>query len=128
MALERNLVIEQGDTLTQDWQWVSKVGEVPVDLTGCLLILQVRKGKSPESPVLLELSTVNGGIVMDTPEEGRFRIFLSMEGTYGLTGIPAEPTSSRAYYDLIARFGEGGESRKLLKGEVVFYRSTTYLN
>lgn len=126
MALERNLVIEQGDTLTQDWQWVSKVGEVPVDLTGCLITLQIRKAKDPLSPVLLELSTANGGIILDTPEEGRFKIFLSQEGTYLLEGIPAEPTATRAYYDLIVQFGDGGESRKLLKGNVVFYPSTTY--
>lgn len=124
MAIERDLVIEQGETITMDYRWVSKLTKVPVDLTACEFVLQARKDKSPTSPLLLDMSTTNGKIVITDALEGKFSVRMDDEYSYTLALTP-EPASKRAYYELMCYF-PSGEKRKLMKGPVVFYKATVY--
>lgn len=124
MAVVRDLVIEQGESRRLELKWRTKAGGVPVDLTGCSFVLQARAALSPSSPVLLELSSDNGFIVITDAVNGRFDIIIDDDYTYTLN-LPAEPTSKRAFYDLICEHPDGSKT-KLWKGNVIFYRSATY--
>lgn len=124
MAIERDLVIEQGETITWDYQWSSKTTGLPVDLSVCEFVLQARQDKQPTSPLLLDMSTMNGRIVITDALAGKFSIRMDDEYSYTLTLNP-EPTNKRAYYELMCYF-PNGEKRKLMKGPVVFYKATVY--
>ncbi len=124
MAIVKDLVIEEGESYQLDVIWRTKSTRVPVDLTGCILYLQARAAASPSSPLLIDASTLNGRIVVDDdPTTGKFTIDLSDEYIRSLT-LPAEPTLKRAQYELICLFG--GQARKLMKGPVLFFKTTVY--
>ena len=124
MAVVRDLVIEQGESRRLELRWRTKVGGTPVDLTGCTFALQARQVLAASSPILLELSSDNGYIVITDALDGRFDILITDDYTYTLN-LPAEPSPKRAVYDLICSH-PNGEKTKLWKGNVVFYKAATY--
>lgn len=106
-----NLAIEQGATFDEAYLWKAgptKETAVPVDLTGCTAKAQFRDEKGSPT-VLLEITTENGGIVLNTPP-GSIRIV-----------IPANEsevfTWSKAVYDLKVYF-PGGKKVRRLAGKV----------
>lgn len=124
MAIERDLMIEQGETLSIDLRWVTKSTKAPIDLTGCEFVLQARAEKASTSPILLNMTTTGGQIPITDALDGKFKLFLTDEETYALA-LPAEPTNKRAWYELVCGFSTG-EKRKLWKGQVIFYKATVY--
>lgn len=124
MAIERDLVIEQGETLVIDLRWVSKATKLPVDLTDCEFVLQARQDKSPTSPLLIDMTTTNGRIPIRDALDGKFSLVIDDEYSFTLN-LPPEPQAKRAHYELVCRF-PNGETRKIWKGPVIFYKATVY--
>jgi len=123
MAIQRDLIIEQGEEVLLDYTWRTKSTGEPVDLTGCAMYLQARATPAPSSPLLIDASTDNGRIVVSDPTNGKFYINLTDEYIRTLA-LPAEPTAKRATYELVCYFGGG--VRKLMKGQVLFYKTVVY--
>ena len=73
------LKIIQGATFPKVLRWIAPDKTTPIDLTGCTARMQVRS--EIESPtVLLELTTENGGIVIDGPA-GKLTLRISPAAT-----------------------------------------------
>lgn len=123
MAIQRDLIIEQGEEVLLSYTWRTKSTNEPVDLTGCTMYLQARATPNPTSPLLIDASTDNGRIVVSDPTEGKFYINLTDEYIRTLN-LPAEPVAKRATYELVCYFGGG--VRKLMKGQVLFYKTVVY--
>jgi hypothetical protein len=105
----RTLRIRQGDTFSGFHD--VKLDGIAVNLTGATAKMQLRSHPADDAPlVLLELSTTNGGILIDT---ARGRCTFS---------IPAATTTvllfTRAYYDLQLT-DTNGLSVTVLKGDVL---------
>lgn len=106
------LLIRQGFDFNDEFTWLA--GEecgplVPINLTGCTALLQVRA--TPDSPdVLLEMSTANGRILLNE-EPGKVRYFVAAADTASLWW------DTPAGYDLRITF-PGGRSEALTHGEV----------
>lgn len=127
MALVKDIVIDQGETLVIDFLWRDKETKIPIDLTGCSIFLQARAAKASSSPLLIDASTTNGKIVIGTPaSDGEFAITLSATYTSGLTVAP-EPLApdKRAYFELVI-VSAGGVLTKLRKGNIIFNPSVYY--
>jgi len=98
-----NILMEQGATFSLPLVYQDSTG-TPVDLTTYTAILQVRK--NPSSPVILELSTANGGITLG--------------GALGTITLNAAATATSLlpageyFYDLKLHPGAAGE--RLLEG------------
>jgi len=73
---EIDLTIYQGATFRKPFQWTAGDPAVAVNLTGATARMQLRK-KITSPDVLLELTTANGGILITTPLEGKFEIFIT---------------------------------------------------
>ena len=77
------LKIIQGATFRKALVWLAPDKKTPIDLTGCTARMQVRS--EIESPtVLLELTTENGGIVIDGPA-GKLTLRISPTATAAIT-------------------------------------------
>ena len=77
------LKIIQGATFRKPLVWLAPDKTTPIDLTGCTARMQVRS--EVESPtVLLELTTANGGIVIDGPA-GKMTLHISPADTASVT-------------------------------------------
>jgi hypothetical protein len=127
MALVKDIVIDQGETLVIDFLWRDKETQTPIDLAGCSIYLQARAEKASTSPLLIDASTVNGKIVIGTPStDGEFTLTLSATYTSGLTVAP-EPLApaKRAYFELVI-VTAGGVLTKLRKGNIIFNSSVYY--
>lgn len=73
------LKIIQGATFPKVLRWIAPDKTTPIDLTGCTARMQARS--EIESPtVLLELTTENGGIVIDGPA-GKLALHISPADT-----------------------------------------------
>lgn len=127
MAVIKDLVIEQGETVEIPHLWRNKLTGVPIDLTGCSIFLQGRKEKASTSQLLLDASTVNGKIVIDAdPTTGVFTITLPATYTSALQ-LPKEPLAptSRALFELVVVFPDTTVI-KLRKGNIIFNGSVYY--
>lgn len=89
MAAKIDLKIEQGATFRFNRLWYDSE-ENPIDLSTSTAKMQVRE--SPDKPVLIELSTDNGRILLDA-EPGRIDLEIDSTDTELLT-------FQRAYYDV----------------------------
>ena len=107
-AFKLNLKIEQGATFTKLVTWKTGAPALPVDLSGCTARMQARARVS-DTAVLLDLTTLNGGIVLGGAA-GTVQIILTDEQTaaIGWTG---------AVYDLEIEFPIGTVTR-LLQGSI----------
>lgn len=108
-TLDNPLLIEQGATFRQTFTWQTGSPSVPVDLTGYSAHMQVRDAPGT-LPVLLDLSTANGGIVLG--------------GTAGTVTLYASATTTAALAWSKGRFdldltAPNGDVIRLLQGGVV---------
>jgi len=107
-------VVEKGATYRHTLYWKNSTNTA-INLTGCTAKLQVREAVDSAS-TLLELSTVNGGIII-TPLLGQIDLYISSTTTTGLTG-------TGGVYDLEVYFSNGDVVR-LVEGKVVFKPEVT---
>lgn len=110
-AAKRNLQIEQFATFRKVLTW-RDAKKRPINLTGWTAVLQMRSAASSDI-VLFELSTANGGIVID-PLKGQITLHITNEQTAAL-GFTA------AVYDLLltAPGGAAGDGIRLIEGKVI---------
>ncbi len=110
-AAKRNLAIEQFATFTKRLIWRDSKKR-PINLTGWTAKLQMR-ANAGSNTVLLELSTENGGIVID-PLKGIIDLILTDEQTGALT-------FAAAVYDLVltAPGAPVGQAHRLIEGKVL---------
>lgn len=94
-----DLNIYKGSTYRKGFQWKVKSTNLPMDLTGCSIKMQVRSCKT-DTTVLLEASTTNGKIVLTDAANGKWQINLSPADTAALA-------FSKAVYDLDITFPSG---------------------
>lgn len=92
--LRTPLHIKQGDTYYLQMLWEDSEG-VPVDVTGCTARMQLRKDYG--SPILLSLTTENGGIVLSL---GKIEIKIDAEDT-------AKLREQRMKFDLEIIYADG---------------------
>lgn len=72
---KHKFTIYRGATFRKKLRW-SAPSKAPIDLTGCIVRMQVRE--EYESPLpLLELTTENGGITIDPEEVGVMHFYIS---------------------------------------------------
>lgn len=109
-----SFALEEGSTFERSMTW--SISDAPVDLTGYTARLQVRATRSPDSPVLLELTTENGGITLGDVD-GTIALLVTDEQT-ALLDFRA------ARYDL-KMIPPSGAERRLLEGTVRFSREVT---
>lgn len=104
-----NLTILQGATFRHDLTW--KTGNPPdvVNLSGYLARMQMR-AKVSDAVVLIELTTANGGIVLD-PLNGGIAIYISAADTASLA-------FKKAFYDL-EMIAPNGDVIRLVEGIVI---------
>ena len=129
MAVKRNLMIDQGETVILDFTWRTKVSRTPIDITGADILLQIRKTPGETSPVLFEASTGNGGIVIVSGAGGNFVVTITSAQTTAMeaAGVPADPTANPALYEIKLRFSDG-RVRSLMAGPVVFKKAVAFLS
>lgn len=101
--------IQQGATFRLPLQWLAN--NVPVDLTGCAVRMQVRERAGADA-VLLELSTSNGGALITDAANGRFELVMTDEATAALTW-------PRGAYDVLIIHADGSVTRILQGGVTV---------
>ncbi|GAA5785662.1 hypothetical protein [Chitiniphilus shinanonensis] len=106
--LEDPIIIEQGATFSRQFGYRTQAGPaapvLPVDLTGCILRLQVRERiDSPD--ILLELTSANGGIVLIDAVAGDYALRASASQTAAMSW-------RKGLGDLEVEF-PGGEVRRL---------------
>ena len=78
--IKRKLRIIKGATFDPGWTW--KPGGVPMDFTGCSARMQVRSDYG--EPILLELTTESGGIVLGGPA-GTIDLWIGATDTAAIT-------------------------------------------
>lgn len=114
-AFKYNIEIEEGATLEEIVTWKAGELKTPVDLTGCTARMQVRE-KINSPAVLLELTTLNGGIVLGGTA-GTIKLYMLAANTLNLTW-------KNGVYDLYITFPSGVVKKKLY-GTVSYTESVT---
>ncbi len=102
----KDIVVEQGASFRMSLTWKQSDG-TPHQLDGAVGRMQIRQG--PGRPLLVELTSTNGGIKFDP--DGRIHIFIAPDQT-------RELDVKRARYDLIVGYPARNEFARLLKGRV----------
>jgi hypothetical protein len=96
-----NILIKQGAT----FKWLLNIQDttgVPIDLTGCHVVMQIRRSvRAPEA--LVEASTFGNGITL-SPLEGEIRVQLTATTTSQLN-------VEEAVYDMVLLWPDGDVSR-----------------
>lgn len=106
MTFKVNLKIEAGADFVKQVIWETGTPPVPVDLTGCTAVMDLRT--EVESPTrLLRLSTADGSIVLGGTT-GAVKFTIPFAATSALTW-------DVAVYDMFVTF-PSGESKKFIKG------------
>lgn len=114
LTVANNLGIDQGETYRLFISYALPPSEdepqVPIDITGCSARMQVREKYG--SPVLVELTTEEGGGIVLVGEEGKINITISDVQTDAM-GARAGSTRPRteAVYDLELVFPSGDVQR-----------------
>ena len=78
--IKRKLRIIKGAMFNPGWTW--KPGGAPMDFTGCSARMQVRSDYG--EPILLELTTENGGILLGGPA-GTLDLWIGATDTAAIT-------------------------------------------
>lgn len=105
-----DIELTKGDTERRGFQWITKLNQTPMDLTDCVISLQVRAGKSSPD-VLLELSTVNGLIEITDALQGKWMIEFQPPDT-------AAFTFNKAVYDMQVVF-PSGDTYTVIEGLII---------
>jgi hypothetical protein len=94
-----DLVIYEGVTFSNSYRWETQAATpVPISLADYTGVMHIRKEIADEAP-LLELTTENGGIVIESPAaNGVFTIRIEAEDT---EGICEDHETIAAVYDLM---------------------------
>lgn len=109
----KNFEFYAGATFDEPVRLREKAGS-PLNLTGCSLLFQAFSVQQvPEK--LIELTLLNGGILMPDPSTGSFRLYLSEQAT-----LPAWKVAV-AQYGLSMK-SPSGRVRPLLYGEITRHR------
>lgn len=108
-------IVYQGATFNEQISWKGGDPAEPIDLTGCVVRMQVRPDLASDV-VLVECSTANGKI-QTVPLNGEIRITISAAETEGFNW-------SKGVYDLEVEF-PGGEVRRLVEGTMRVRREVT---
>ncbi len=114
-AINKNLIIEQYSTFKTRFAWLDK-NKTAIDLTGYTALMQVRDAVG--SVILIELSTINGRIVI-TPLTGVIELNLTDEETGFLT-------VKSAVYDLVLT-SPTGQATRLMEGKVTVSPGVTHV-
>lgn len=105
-----DIIIEQHSEFAKAFQYLESDGVTPINLSGKVGKMQVRKTfKSPD--VLVELSTVNGRMVLDA--SGNITLAL----TAAQTGVL---DWEDAFYDIVI------DDERILQGRAILDRGTTH--
>jgi hypothetical protein len=112
------ITIQQGASWGRTFIWQVSVG-APKDLTGWSAVMQVREAYG--SPVLLTLSTDNGGITLGGIT-GSVTLLITAAQTQGIT-------KAKGVFDLkmIPPTGPGTLDRRLIEGTVTLSKAVTVL-
>lgn len=78
MTVELDLEVQQGATYRRSFVWKDSNGD-PVDLTGYIARMQIRRRKS--APVIEHSATTENGGITITPLEGRIDLLISATAT-----------------------------------------------
>lgn len=113
-AAKYKLKLEQGATLRKPFTW--KAAGVPVDLTGWTGRMQIRP-EIDSAEVLAELTTENGGILIDAPTSGTFVLYLDDAATAALD-------FEQAAYDVELQ-APSGDVTRIMQGVVTLSREVT---
>lgn len=113
-AAKYKLKLEQGATLRKPFTW--KAAGVAVDLTGYTGRMQIRPAVESDE-VIAELTTENGGILIDSPETGTFILYASDVTT-------AAMDFDQAVYD-IELIDQIGDVTRIVSGVATLSREVT---
>ena len=114
-AAQADLVIEQGATFSQSFQWTDSSGAA-VDLTGYTGRMQIRQNVSA-STTIADLTTANGGIVINGAT-GTVTAKIAATDTSAMT-------FSQAVYDLELIAPDGITVTRLVQGGVTLSKEVT---
>ena len=106
--------VEKGATYRYSLLWLAPDKITPIDTTGCTARAQIRETYS--SPVLLDLSTENGRITLNSLT-GRISFYISDEDTATLVGLGG-------IYDLEI-YHPNGDTTRLTEGKWPFKEEVT---
>lgn len=127
MATTANIRLNQGETFR--WPFLLKIPGgapdvlEPMPLAGCTGRMQVREKYG--APVLLDLSSGNGGVVVSEDEAGRVDVVMTAEQTdrLGATSSPMKPRLA-AVYDLELTY-PSGDVRRIIQGAITISPNIT---
>ena len=114
-AAQADIVIEQGTTLNQSFQWTDSTGTA-INLTGYTGRMQIRQTISTVATIA-DLTTANGGIVI-TAATGTVTAKISATAT-------AAMTFTTAVYDLELIAPDGVTVTRLVQGNVTLSKEVT---
>ncbi len=113
-AAKYKLKLEQGVTLRKPFTW--RAASDPVILTGYKARMQIRP-EIDSSAVLAELTTENGGILIEAPTTGTFVLYLD-------DVITAALEFDQAVYD-VEMIAPNGDVTRVMQGVVTLSREVT---
>ena len=111
-AFTYHFTIEQGTSFSKPFVYKDSLG-LPIDLSGFTARMQMRPSKS-SSMVLLDLTTENGGIVIDGPAGAVTLVF---------TEAMTSALSRSGVYDL--ELVNGSTVMRLVEGEITLSKEVT---
>lgn len=112
--IKRKLRIFKGATFNPGWTW--KPGGVPMDFTGCSARMHVRSAYG--EPVLLELTTENGGIVLGGVD-GTLDLWLGATDTAAITW-------TEGVFDIEVQYAAGPDDvDRLIQGTITVSQEVT---
>lgn len=94
-----DLEIYQGSTFRKGFQWKIQSTDLPMDLTGCQVKMQIRESECSET-VAVECSTANGGAVIESAIDGKWYVEIASDDNLLLNPI-------RYVYDMDITFPSG---------------------
>lgn len=127
MAATVTLNLLQGQTFRRTFvlsRTDSNGASEPLPTIGCTGVMQIRNRYG--EPVLLELTTENGGITVDPDTDGRVEVYISDEQTdaLGLTDDPLKPRA-KFMYDLELVYPNGDVLRVMESDACTIKRNIT---
>jgi hypothetical protein len=111
-----DLEIYKGSTYRKSLQWIVSSTNTPMDITACTIKMQIRPYLG-SNDVLLELSTVNGRVLIVDGLLGKWQIYLTPAETLALDFV-------KAVYDLDITF-PSTEVHTPIQGDVTLIKQVT---
>lgn len=109
--VKKDFIVYKGDTWRKGFQWKVKDSDTPMDLTDCIIKMQI-KLCSDDTTAVLELSTTGSGIVISEPAtDGKFTVTMLATDT-------AAFEFNQAVYDLEIKF-PSGDVFTIIAGKII---------